>query len=162
SRVRGGRRSDELRSRGCRHVSSSRNLRRPHPQRREGGGPAGPAGHESRVGPQHEDCEGARSYLPAFAARSRRRGDRVSAKINSREFITLLGGAAAWPVAARAQQPTMPVIGYFSTRSPDAEAPLRVPFLKALEGSGFTAGRNVAIEYRFAEGQHERLPVLAA
>jgi ABC-type uncharacterized transport system substrate-binding protein len=82
--------------------------------------------------------------------------------IARREFITLLGGAVAWPVAARAQQAAMPVIGYFSTRSPDAEAALRVPFLKALEGSGFTAGRNVAIEYRFAEGQHERLPVLAA
>jgi hypothetical protein len=48
----------------------------------------------------------------------------------------------------------MPVIGYFSTRSPDAEAPLRVPFLKALEGSGFTAGRNVTIEYR------KRLPAI--
>ena len=58
-----------------------------------------------------------------------------------REFIALLGAAAAWPRMARAQQPSMPVIGYFSSRSPDAEAPLRVPFLKALEGSGFTAGR---------------------
>ena len=87
----------------------------------------------------------------------------LSRHTRRREFITLLGSAAvAWPLAARAQQPTMPVIGYFSTRSPDAEAPLRVPFLKALEGSGFTAGRNVTIEYRFAEGQHERLPVLAA
>jgi putative ABC transport system substrate-binding protein len=94
----------------------------------------------------------------ADAARPRRRGDRVK----RRDFITLLGSAAAWPLAARAQQGAMPVIGYFSTRSPDAEAPLRVPFLKALEGSGFTAGRNVTIEYRFAEGQHERLPVLAA
>ena len=63
------------------------------------------------------------------------------AAMNRRAFITLLGGVAAWPFAARAQQPAMPVIGYFSTRSPDAEAPLRVPFLKALEGSGFTAGR---------------------
>jgi len=86
----------------------------------------------------------------------------LSRHTRRRAFITLLGGAAALPLAARAQQPSMPVIGYFSTRSPDAEAPLRVPFLKALEGSGFTAGRNVAIEYRFAEGQHERLPVLAA
>jgi putative tryptophan/tyrosine transport system substrate-binding protein len=56
----------------------------------------------------------------------------------------------------------MPVIGYFSARSHDAEAPIRMPFLKALEESGFTAGRNVAIEYRFAEGQDERLPALAA
>jgi putative ABC transport system substrate-binding protein len=79
-----------------------------------------------------------------------------------REFITLLGGAAAWPFGARAQQAAMPVIGYLSGRSPDAEAPIRVPFLKALEGSGFAAGRNVAIEYRFAHGQDERLPELAA
>ena len=80
-----------------------------------------------------------------------------------REFVSLFGGAAAaWPLAARAQQPAMPVIGYFSGRSPGAEAPIRMPFLKALEGSGFAAGRNVAIEYRFAEGQDERLPELAA
>ena len=80
-----------------------------------------------------------------------------------REFITLLGGAAAaWPLTARAQPSAMPVIGYFSGRSPGAEAPIRMPFLKALEGSGFAAGRDVAIEYRFAEGQDERLPELAA
>jgi putative ABC transport system substrate-binding protein len=81
-----------------------------------------------------------------------------------REFITLVSGAAAaaWPPAARAQQPAAPVIGYFSGRSPEAEAPIRVPFLKALEGSGFAVERNIAIEYRFAEGQDERLPVLAA
>ena len=85
-----------------------------------------------------------------------------------REFITLIAGAAAapsllWPLAARAQQPSaMPVIGYFSGRSPETEAPLRVPFLKALETAGFAAGRNVAIEYRFAEGRPEHLPVLAA
>jgi putative ABC transport system substrate-binding protein len=73
-----------------------------------------------------------------------------------RAFITLLGGAAAaWSLAARAQQPAMPVIGYFSGRSPEAEAPIRVPFLKALEGSGFAVERNIAIEYRFAEGQEK-------
>jgi putative tryptophan/tyrosine transport system substrate-binding protein len=83
--------------------------------------------------------------------------------IRRREFITLLGGAAAaWPLAARAQPSATPVIGYFSARSADAEAPLRVPFLRALEESGFAAGRNIAIEYRFAEGQDERLPLLAA
>jgi putative ABC transport system substrate-binding protein len=80
-----------------------------------------------------------------------------------RDFVSLLGCAgAAWPIAARAQQPAMPVIGYFSGRSPGAEAPIRMPFLKALEGFGFAVGRNVAIEYRFAEGQDERLPELAA
>src|SRR5215472_13118950 len=78
-----------------------------------------------------------------------------------REFITVLGGAAAWPLTARAQ-PAMPVIGYFSGRSPEAEAPIRVPFLKALERSGFAVGQNVAIEYRFAQGQDERLPEFAA
>ena len=79
-----------------------------------------------------------------------------------RDFITLLSGAAAWPIAARAQQPAMPVIGYFSGRSADAEIPLRMPFLKALEAVGFVAERNVAIEYRFAEGRDDRLPELAA
>jgi putative tryptophan/tyrosine transport system substrate-binding protein len=78
-----------------------------------------------------------------------------------REFITLLGGAAAWPMAASAQQ-AMPVIGYFSGRSADTEEPLRKPFLKALEELGFAAGRNVEIEYRFSQGQDARLPALAA
>jgi len=83
--------------------------------------------------------------------------------VKRREFITLIAGAAAaWPLAARGQQSTIPVIGYFSGRSPDAEAPIRVPFLKALEASGFAVGRNVAIEYRFAHGRDERLPELAA
>jgi putative ABC transport system substrate-binding protein len=79
-----------------------------------------------------------------------------------RKFIALAGGVAASAFAVRAQQPAMPVIGYFSSRSPDAEAPIRLPFLKALEGAGFAPGRNIAIEYRFAEGQDERLPELAA
>jgi len=56
----------------------------------------------------------------------------------------------------------VPIIGYFSSRSADAEAPLLRPFLKSLAESGFTAGHNVAIKYRFAEGQDERLPALAA
>ena len=79
-----------------------------------------------------------------------------------RAFIAALGGAAAWPLRAHAQQAAMPLIGYLSGRSPDAEAPLRIPFLKTLEELGFTAGRTVAIEYRFAEGQDDRLPALAA
>src|SRR5262249_41060758 len=83
-------------------------------------------------------------------------------RMNRREFIALAGGVAAWSFVVRAQQPAIPVIGYFSSRSLDAEAPIRVPFLKALEGSGFATGHNIAIEYRFAEGQDERLPELAA
>jgi ABC-type uncharacterized transport system substrate-binding protein len=80
-----------------------------------------------------------------------------------REFITLMGSAAAaWPFPARAQQAAMPVIGYLSGRSPDAEGPLRTPLLAALEEAGFVVGRNVAIEYRFAEGLDERLPMLAS
>src|SRR5205823_189598 len=103
-------------------------------------------------------CVAARGARATTRPGPRRRGDRMK----RREFIAFLGAAAAWPLAARAQQAPIPVIGYFSSRSPDAEAPLRVPFLKALEESGFAAGRNVAIEYRFAEGQDERLPALAA
>ena len=63
-----------------------------------------------------------------------------------REFLSLLGGAAAWPLARARSSRQCRVIGFFSGRSPDAEAPLRVPFLKALVDPGFTVGRDVAIE----------------
>jgi len=83
--------------------------------------------------------------------------------IGRREFVAGLGGAAAWPIAAQAQQPALPVIGYLSPQSADDDYKIiTVPFLQGLKETGYVEGQNVAIEYRYAENQYDRLPALAA
>jgi putative ABC transport system substrate-binding protein len=78
-----------------------------------------------------------------------------------RAFVGLLGGAAAWPLAARAQQPALPVIGFLSSRTPKQAEYIVAAFREGLKEGGYIEGQNVAIEYRYAESQYERLPALA-
>src|SRR5689334_1867297 len=79
-----------------------------------------------------------------------------------RDFITLMGGAAVWPFTARAQQPAMPVIGYLGSETPDLFATRLTAFRQGLGAMGFDEGRNVAIEFVWADGQPDRLSALAA
>jgi putative tryptophan/tyrosine transport system substrate-binding protein len=82
--------------------------------------------------------------------------------VKRREFITLLGGAAAWPLAARAQQTAMPVVGYLGSTTPVMSTKRLAAFRKGLRDAGFEEGQNVAIEFRWADGHEERMPELVA
>jgi hypothetical protein len=79
-----------------------------------------------------------------------------------RNFIALLGGAAAWPLAARAQQPSMPAIGYLSARTPGDSVEVLADFRRGLAETGIVEGQNVAIEYRWLEGHYDRLQEMVA
>src|SRR5262249_49083059 len=106
------------------------------------------------------NCQSARPRSAFTSPATRRRGDRVRTR---RDFIMLVSGAAAaWPLAARAQPSAMPVIGFLSSLAP-TDLGLVIPgFHQGLNAVGFVEGRNVAIEYRWAQGDYQRLPALTA
>jgi putative ABC transport system substrate-binding protein len=86
----------------------------------------------------------------------------VAIRIRRRDFIVTLGSATAWPLAARAQQPKMPLVGFLHSTSPEPNAQLVASFRQGLRRAGYVEGQNVAIEYRWAEGHYDQLPALAA
>src|SRR5262249_3568202 len=140
-------------------LSSGRHLCGKGSQRRTAGGLAGAASRQVRIRDQSGNRESARPCRANTRSRRRRRGDRV----RRREFITLLGGAAAWPLAARAQQPAQPAtIGCLVPGTPSSHGQWFAVFVQRLRELGWIEGRTVAVEYRWAEGRSERFAEIAA
>src|SRR5262249_5791898 len=127
--------------------------------RREPARRSGQAGDQVGAVDQLQARQTARYRSAADAHRPRRRGDRMK----RREFITLLGGVAAWPLAARAQQPgKRPIVGFLGDSTPLAESERAAAFARRLHDLGWIEGRTIAIEYRWADGRSERLAEVAA
>src|SRR5262249_34064563 len=116
-----------------------------------------------RVGHQPQNRKDARSYTSSRRALHRRRGDRMTATMRRREFITVLGGVAAWPLAARAQLPAKrPLIAMLVSGSADGYSANVRAFRRGLQELGYTEGRDLEIAYRYADGDPARMPALAA
>src|SRR5262249_41567524 len=153
-------RADQLWNQHHRCLSPGRHLCRAHSQGRKAGRPAGGAVDQIRARAQPQDSQGTQPRRAGQAAYARRRGDRVK----RREFITLLGGAVAWPLAARAQQgERMRRIGLLMGAADDPEGQARVTALKqGLQDLGWTDGRNIQIETRFGGADAGRIRAQAA
>src|SRR5262249_4131887 len=158
ARLRRGWRADALRERQRRQLARRRHLRRSDSQGRPTGRSSGPAADQVRAGHQREGCARAWSRAPDWPAAARRRGDRM----RRREFIAMLGGAAATiaaSLAARAQP--VPVVGILSSRSAATDTDLLEVLRQGLRDVGYSEGRNVAFQYRGADGRYDRLPAVA-
>src|SRR5262249_6315523 len=149
----------ELRDQYFGDVPPSRHLCWAHSARRQTCRTSSRAIHQIRIRHQSANRKNLRPANPAHAVRPRRRGDRVK----RRDFFTLLGGAvAAWPLAARGQQPEKtPVVGFLSSESRSAFGHRLEGFHRSLAEAGYVEGKNVIVEYRWAEGQYGRVPGLA-
>src|SRR6266446_203568 len=153
-----GRRPDQLWIKPHGPLSPGRRLRRKDSQGRQAGRSAGPAIDQLRASRQSQHRQSAGTHRPAIDPLPRRRGHRM----NRREVLLLLGGMMTAAPAVRAQRKAMPVIGFLNSGSPGPSAHLMTAFHQGLSETGYVEGQNLAIEYRWAEGDYDRLPALAA
>src|SRR5262249_6005111 len=152
-------RSDVLRTKLPAPLSARGRLCRQDSARSKARRPSGRTADQVRAHRERDYGHGPRPGNSSKPARPRRRGDRMTAKMKRREFITVLGTAAAWPLAARPQQP-VPGVAVLRSASLDNAAPLVSAFRQGLKEVGFVEGQNVAIELRSAEGHNDRLSKL--